>query len=159
MGSHTRREELIASSLQNGGGYEMSSRHHQPVGLGVGADHVNAGGVGRVGNVGGVGDVAEGGGEAQPQLLHLLPEALAEDVVDQRVVDGGALGEQAGQQADPRRDAGAVVEDGPHAHHGVGRPADHEAQADEHGDLRGRKRNAVTHGVGNTGLLMFCVSL
>lgn len=60
---------------------------------------------------------------------------MAEDVVDERVVHRGALGEHARQEADFWRDDAAVLEDGPQAHHAVWRPASYEAYGDQHGDL------------------------
>ena len=73
------------------------------------------------------------------QVPHLALEPLAEGVVDEGVVDGGALGEQARQQGDLRRQGGAVSQDAPQAHHAVGRPADDEARADQDGDLHEQK--------------------
>lgn len=97
-------------------------------GLGVAVGHVNAADPGAFGDA---------GAEAPPpQLPHLRLKVLAEDVVDERVVHGGALGKHARQEADLGRDGAAVLEDGPQAHHAVWRPAAYEAHGDQHGDLQ-----------------------
>lgn len=72
----------------------------------------------------------------QAQLLNLPSEVLAEDVVDQGVVHGGALCKHARQEADFGRDGAAVLENRPEAYHAVRRPAADEADADEHGNLQ-----------------------
>lgn len=72
------------------------------------------------------------------QLVNLLFEGLAEDVVDEGVVYGGGLGEQTRQHADLRRDGVAGPVDGPQAGDSVGRPRGDEAGADQHGDLSER---------------------
>lgn len=91
-------------------------------GLDVSTDHVNAV------IVDAVGDVARVSGEARPpQLLHLSFEALAEDVIDHRIVYGRALCKHARQEADFRRDGAAVTENRPQAHDAVRRPAEDEA--------------------------------
>ena len=97
----------------------------------VGTDHVNA----RF--IDGVGTGARVKVEAHPpQLLDLSFEALAEHVVNHGIVHSGALRKHAGQEADLRWDAAAVVDNGPQAHQAVGRPADDEAHADQDSDLQ-----------------------
>ena len=75
-------------------------------------------------------------GAERAQALHLALEALAEGVVDEGVVNGGALGKHARQQCDLRREDGAVHQDVIQTHHAVGQPADDEASADQNGDLQ-----------------------
>ena len=74
-------------------------------------------------------------GDGQVQFLDLRLEGAAEEVVNERVVEGGGLGEHAGQQADLGRDAATVPEDGPQTHQAVGRPAADEAQTNEDSNL------------------------
>lgn len=82
------------------------------------------------------------GAQALPrQLLHLLFEAPAEEVVDQGVVHGGALCKHARQQTDLGRDFAAVVQNGPQAYQAVGRPAGDEAYADQNGNLQQSTRD------------------
>ena len=73
------------------------------------------------------------------QVPDLALEPLAEGVVDERVVDSGALGEEAWQQGDLRRQGVAAAQDVPQVHQAVRRPADDEARADQDGDLRKRE--------------------
>lgn len=102
-------------------------------GLDAGADHINAG-------------VVDAVVDAAPlqQLLHLLFEGLAEEVVDHGVVHGGALGEHARQEADFRRDGAAVTENRPQADQAVRHPAAQEADADQHGDLQSNGEDRVS---------------
>ena len=76
------------------------------------------------------------------QLSELAAKRLAEDVVDERVVGGGALGEQARQQADERRHAVLApgVEHGPETDRHVGCPGHHEASADQDSHLGEKER-------------------
>ena len=83
------------------------------------------------------------------QMPHFALETLAEGVVDERVVDGGALGEQAWQQGDLRGQGGAAAQDVPQAYHGVGRPADDEARADQDGDLHMQEEQGKRLGYGS----------
>ena len=97
----------------------------------VSTDHENA----RF--IDGVGNLARLPAEAlPPQLPHLAFEALAEHVVNHGIVHSGALRKHAGQKADLRWDAAAVVDNGPQAHHAVGRPAGYEAPADQDSNLQ-----------------------
>ena len=71
--------------------------------------------------------------DAGHQRRHLLAELGAHAEVDERVVEAGGLGEE------PRDDAGGVghleAPGGPHGHHGVGGPGQHERRADHDGHL------------------------
>lgn len=117
----------FASSSQDDGAGLLQGLCRFP-GLGVVVGHVNAADLDAVGDAGAV--------APPPQLLQLGLEVVTEDVVDERVVDGGALGEHARQEADFWRDGAVLLEDGPQAHHAVRRPAAYEAHGDQHGDLQ-----------------------
>lgn len=119
---------LFFSTQDDGAGLHLLQGLRHFPGLGFAVGHVNAADPGAVGDAG-----AE---PPPPQLPHLCLKVLAEDVVDERVVHGGALGEHARQEADFGRDGVAVLEDGPQAHHAVRRPAAYEANGDQHGDLQ-----------------------
>ena len=69
-------------------------------------------------------------------MLHLLLEALAEGVVDERVVDGGGLGKQAGQHGQARRNGRTVVKNGPEVDNPIGCPAADESSTDQHSNLQ-----------------------
>lgn len=85
----------------------------------------------------GVGGMAGAPAEApRAQLLHLLSETLAEDVVDQRIVHSGALCKHAREETDFRWDIAAVPQNRPHADDGIGCPAYYKAKADEHSNLQ-----------------------
>lgn len=100
-------------------------------GFDVRADHVNVGVVHRVG------DWARLAAQTQPRQLVDLPfEALAEEVVDHRIVYSGALCEHARQEADFRWNGAAVTVNGPQAYQAVGRPTADEANADQNCDLK-----------------------
>lgn len=71
---------------------------------------------------------------ARQQHGHVLTELGAEAKVDERVVEAGRLGEEAGEDAGevghveaPRR---------PHGHHGVRRPRQDEGRTDHYGNLQ-----------------------
>lgn len=103
----------------------------------AGADHVNGGFVTAVIAAG----PAELEAEApQEQLLHLHFEALAEHVVNYRIVHCGALGKHARQEADFRRDAATVFEDRPQTYQAVRSPAAQEAHTDQNCDLEWSRR-------------------
>lgn len=73
----------------------------------------------------------------QPRQLIDLPfEALAEEVVDHRVVNSRALCKHARQQADFRWDGAAVTENGPQAYQTVGCPTAYKAYTDQNSNLK-----------------------
>lgn len=86
-------------------------------------------------------------GAAQEQLLHLHFEALAEQVVNHRIVDSGALGKHARQEADFRWDAAAVLEDRPQADQAVRGPAAQEAHTYQNGNLQWSRRKDSVKGL------------
>lgn len=83
-----------------------------------------------------VGPVGPEADAAQEQLLHLHFEALAEYVVNHRIVHRGALGEHAWQEADLRWDAATVFEDGPQTYQAVWGPAGQEADTYQNSNLQ-----------------------
>lgn len=87
-----------------------------------------------------VGPVGPEADAAQEQLLHLHFEALAEYVVNHRIVHRGALGEHARQEADLRWDAATVFEDGPQTYQAVWGPAGQEADTYQNSNLQWSRR-------------------
>lgn len=77
---------------------------------------------------------------AQEQLLHLHFEALAEYVVNHGIVDRGALGKHARQEADFRWDAATVFEDRPQTYQAVWGPAAPKADTYQNSNLQGSRR-------------------
>lgn len=70
------------------------------------------------------GDMARPRAEAPTaEFLYLPLEALAEDVVDHRVVHSGALSKHAWQETDGSRDGTAFLENRPQTYEAVWRPA------------------------------------
>lgn len=102
----------------------------------VTARHVNAVHLDAVGDAGADALLA--------QLLHLRLKVLAEDVVDQRVVYGGALRKHARQETDLGRDGATVLKDGPHTHQAVRQPAAYEAYTNQHGNLQRQKKDRLS---------------
>lgn len=71
----------------------------------------------------------------QEHLLHLPFEALAEYVVNDRIVHRGTLGKHARQEADFRWDAATVLKDRPHTYQAVWCPAAQEADTYQNSNL------------------------
>lgn len=86
--------------------------------------------------------------EPLPQHGRVSVEALAEvglaQQVDQRVVDGGGLGEDGGQGECIGRDLRCVSEGGPHGHGSVGTPSSEEADTHCHRQLWRRSVHSCT---------------
>lgn len=69
-------------------------------------------------------------------LFYLSFEALAEDVVDHRIVYSGAFCKHARQQTDFRWDGATVMKNGPQAHQAIRCPAAYEACTDQDSNLQ-----------------------
>lgn len=75
------------------------------------------------------------------QQGHVLAELGAHAEVDERVVEAGRLGEEAGDDAGG---AGHVEAPGrPHGHHRIGRPGRDESRADHNGNLKEEQKPAI----------------